>query len=238
MHIAIVASDKRRTHILAVARELGREHRVTIYSRRDGADLKARTKLSQGVTVETIDAGPAEDLSADQVAPFLPDVGAYLMSRWQQDRPDVIHAHSWTGGLAAVAGAKGLGVPVIQTFHHSFGTVQSAKTLKLEQVLGRRADAVVAGCGDEESELIRMGVPRNHIAVVPYGVDVERFRRQGAAAARAAPASGCCTSARSPSTGARPRWSAPSRPSPTPNWSWPEGRPPTGCPTTATPGAC
>ncbi|MBB3732449.1 glycosyltransferase [Nonomuraea dietziae] len=184
MHIAIVASDKRRTHILAVARELGREHRVTIYSRRDGADLKARTKLSQGVTVETIDAGPAEDLSADQVAPFLPDVGAYLMSRWQQDRPDVIHAHSWTGGLAAVAGAKGLGVPVIQTFHHSFGTVQSAKTLKLEQVLGRRADAVVAGCGDEESELIRMGVPRNHIAVVPYGVDVERFRRQGAAAAR------------------------------------------------------
>lgn len=184
MHIAIVASDERRTHILAVARELGREHRVTIFSRRSGADVKSRARVCHGVTVESIDAGPARDLPADEVVPYLPDAGDYLMRRWREDRPDVIHAHSWTGGLMAVAGANGLGVPVTQTFHHTLGVAVPPAHLKLERVLGRRADAVIAGCGDEESELIRMGVPRNHISVIPYGVDVDRFRRQGSAAAR------------------------------------------------------
>ncbi|MGV9305009.1 MULTISPECIES: glycosyltransferase [unclassified Nonomuraea] len=184
MHIAIVASDQRRTHILAVARELGREHRVTIFSRRSDGQAKLRTKVCHGVTVESIPAGPAQDLPADDVVPFLSDVGAYLMRRWLEERPDVIHAHSWTGGLVAVAGASGLGVPVTQTFHHDLGVAVPPAHLRLERVLGRRADAVIAGCGDEESELIRMGVPRDHIAVVPCGVDVDRFRRQGSAAAR------------------------------------------------------
>ncbi|MFE3451794.1 glycosyltransferase [Nonomuraea sp. NPDC059194] len=184
MHIAIVATDQRRTHILSVARELGREHRVTIYSRRDDADVKPRTRVCHGVTIEAIDAGPARDLLEDEVVPYLSQVGDHLMRRWRDDRPDVIHAHSWTGGLAAVAGANGLGVPVTQTFHHTFGVAVPPAHLKLERVLGRRADAVIAGCGDEESELIRMGVPRDHIAVIPCGVDVDRFRRQGSAAAR------------------------------------------------------
>lgn len=186
MNIAIVASvaDSHRIHILAAARELGREHRVTVYARRNRTDGKARSRLATGVTFEQIDAGPARELQADDVAPYLSAVGSQLMERWSHDRPDVIHAHSWTGGLAAIAGAKGLGVPVMQTFHTS-GTARKAEHLKLERALGRRVTAVIAGSGHEESTLIRLGVPRNHIAVVPYGVDVERFRRQGPVAARA-----------------------------------------------------
>jgi glycosyltransferase involved in cell wall biosynthesis len=181
MNIAIVASGSgnKRHHILSVARELGRDHHVTIYSRRTSADGKPRTRVAPGVTVEHIDVGPARDLSPNDVAPYLNDVGEYLMKRWRQDRPDVIHAHSWTGGLAAVKGAKDLDVPVAHTFHR----LDPAR-VSLERALGRRARAVIAGSGDEESALIRIGVPRHHIAVVPYGVDTERFHRQGIIASR------------------------------------------------------
>ncbi|MEV0344142.1 glycosyltransferase [Nonomuraea sp. NPDC050680] len=181
MNIAIVASatGNKRHHILSVARELGRDHHVTIYSRRDSAEGKARTRVAPGVMMEHIEVGPARDLAPADVMPYLKDVGQYLSRRWSQERPDVIHAHSWTGGLAAVTGASGLGVPVTQTFH----TVDAAH-VKLERALGRNARAVIAGSGDEESALIRLGVPRNNIAIVPYGVDTERFHRQGPVATR------------------------------------------------------
>ncbi|GAA1631047.1 glycosyltransferase family 1 protein [Nonomuraea maheshkhaliensis] len=181
MNIAIVASTtgNQRHRILSVARELGRDHHVTIYSRRDNAEGKPKTRVAPGVTVEHIDVGPAQPLTGDDVVPYLNEVGNHLSRRWSEDRPDVIHAHSWTGGLVAVAGAKGMGVPVTQTFH----AVDTAHK-ELERALGRRADAVIAGSGDEESALIRLGVPRNNIAVVPYGVDTERFQRRGAVATR------------------------------------------------------
>ncbi|MEV5896845.1 glycosyltransferase [Nonomuraea fuscirosea] len=181
MNIAIVASTNgnQRHRILSVARELGRDHHVTIYSRRDNAEGKPKTRVAPGVTVEHIDVGPAKPLTSDDVVPYLNEVGTHLSRRWSEDRPDVIHAHSWTGGLVAVAGAKGMGVPVTQTFH----AVDSAHK-ELERALGRRANAVIAGSGDEESALIRLGVPRNNIAVVPYGVDTERFQRRGAIATR------------------------------------------------------
>ncbi|MEV5498444.1 glycosyltransferase [Nonomuraea fuscirosea] len=181
MNIAIVASTNgnQRHRILSVARELGRDHHVTIYSRRDNAEGKPKTRVAPGVTVEHIDVGPAKPLAGDDVVPYLNEVGTHLSRRWSEDRPDVIHAHSWTGGLVAVAGAKGMGVPVTQTFH----AVDTAHK-ELERALGRRANAVIAGSGDEESALIRLGVPRNNIAVVPYGVDTERFQRRGAVATR------------------------------------------------------
>ncbi|MFC4007402.1 glycosyltransferase [Nonomuraea purpurea] len=181
MNIAIVASagGNRHHHILSVARELGREHHVTIYSRRDNAEGKPKTRVAPGVTLEQIDVGPAQELAADDVAPYLNEVGEHLSRRWTQERPDVIHAHSWTSGLASVAGAKDLGVPVTQTFHTFDVSHQD-----LERALGRRANAVIAGSGDEESALIRLGVPRGNIAIVPYGVDTEKFQRRGAIATR------------------------------------------------------
>ncbi|MFF3437091.1 glycosyltransferase [Streptosporangium sp. NPDC002721] len=195
MNIAFVSSEAlsstqdesdlaaQRAHLMAVARELGREHKVTIYTRRNSDSEKAKVRVSQGVTLENLTAGPAQNLPEDSVLPYLSDLGDQLMHRWGQDRPDVIHAHSWTGGLAAIAGANGLNVPFTQTFS-SENNPRDAKKVRLQRAIGRRASAVIAGCGDEESSLIRLGVPRRNISVIPCGVDVERFRRQGPAAAR------------------------------------------------------
>ncbi|MEO3861733.1 glycosyltransferase [Acrocarpospora sp. B8E8] len=174
MHIAIVSTHSLSSDTPAIARELGRGHSVTVYTRTSSA--------IKGVRVERVPAGPAGELSDSDLLPYISDFSDGLKRCWRRDRPDVIHAHSWTGGLAAIAGSDGLGVPVTQTFHHD--DVPSAPERRLERAIGRQARAVIAACAGEESELIRLGVPRRNIAVVPSGVDVERFRRQGPAAPR------------------------------------------------------
>ncbi|GAA5070745.1 glycosyltransferase involved in cell wall biosynthesis [Thermocatellispora tengchongensis] len=204
MNIAIVASDAatdtidhsdaaaQRAHLYAVARELGREHRVTIYARLDSPERKPKTRIAHGLTVEHVPAGPAESLPEDEALKYAPEFGARLHRRWESDRPDIVHAFSWTGGLAAIAAADGLDVPVTQTlprlgpsiWQHGAPVGEDAKRVRLARALGRTATAVIARCGDEESELIRLGVPRHHICVVPCGIDIERYRRHGPAAAR------------------------------------------------------
>ncbi|MDF5755869.1 glycosyltransferase [Spongiactinospora sp. TRM90649] len=209
MNIAIVASDAigsetidnsdlsaQRAHLVAVARELGRTHRVTVYARLDSPDRRHKTRLAQGVTLELLPAGPPETLAEDGVLPYVKDLSAELTSRWHAERPDVIHAHSWAGGLAAVAGADGLDIPIIQTLprlrrqarprpaRRGKAEHDAAARVRLARAIGRTASAVIAGCGDEAAALIRMGVPRGNITVVPCGLDIERFRRTGPAAQR------------------------------------------------------
>jgi len=192
MHIAIVSAHEVAPETPAIARELSRGHRVTVYTRRDSPERRDRGRLAPGVIVEHVPAGPARWLPESGLLPYLSDFSAALQERWGRERPDVIHAHSWTSGLAAIAGADGLGVPVTQTFHslgadpaeddERYGAPGGPDArLRLERAIGRRANAVIASCVGEESELIRLGVPRRNIAIVPGGVDVERFRRRGPA---------------------------------------------------------
>src|SRR5580704_11705787 len=104
-------------------RELSRSlasngHRVTVYAQRHASTLPERAELEAGVTVEYI--GPADD-RADHVAEadLLKQVPAFsrpLHERLRAERPDVVHAVRWTSGLAALAAARDLRIPVVQTF--------------------------------------------------------------------------------------------------------------------------
>ncbi|MFB4314229.1 glycosyltransferase [Actinomadura sp. 21ATH] len=188
-----------------LATELGRQgHHVTVYTRRDAPDLPDRLRLAPGVTVEHVPAGPAEAVPKDDLLPLMPDFGRYLESRWAAAPPDVVHAHFWMSGLASLQAAEALqrsgagAVPVVQTYH-ALGTVkrrhQGGKDtspearIRLESAIGRTADGVIATCADETRELLRMGVPRERIGVVPCGVDLDRFSpgRPAAPADAAAP---------------------------------------------------
>ncbi|GAA2594801.1 glycosyltransferase family 1 protein [Actinomadura fulvescens] len=174
--------------------ELGRQgHHVTVYTRRDDAGLPSRVRLAPGVTVEHVPAGPPEPVPKDDLLPYMAEFGRYLAERWSNAPPDVAHAHFWMSGLAAIRAADALTprVPVVQTYH-ALGTVKRRHQgdkdtsppgrVRLERAIGRTADAVIATCSDETGELIRMGVPRDRITVVPCGVDLERFGPDGAAA--------------------------------------------------------
>src|ERR1700728_3723892 len=41
---------------------------------------------------------------------------AALHERWLSERPDVVHALRWTSGLAALAAARDMRLPVVQSF--------------------------------------------------------------------------------------------------------------------------
>ena len=51
-----------------------------------------------------------------------------------------------------------------------------ARRIGYERELGRSVDRVVAQCQDEVGELVRIGVPRSRITVVPSGVNLEHLR--------------------------------------------------------------
>ena len=40
-----------------------------------------------------------------------------LTREWKANRPDIVHAHFWMSGLAALEAARPLGIPVVLTFH-------------------------------------------------------------------------------------------------------------------------
>jgi glycosyltransferase involved in cell wall biosynthesis len=90
-------------------------------------------------------------------------------------------------GLAALAGARGLGIPVVETFgslggaeqRHGSQETPSDARVRLEACIARTADAVLASSAEELSDLARLGVPRAKIRVVPCGVDTEQFSPDG-----------------------------------------------------------
>jgi glycosyltransferase involved in cell wall biosynthesis len=187
-------SNGQRVQAAELAKTLGRRgHQVTVYTRRDSATLPARVSAGTGVTVEHVPAGPAEPMPTEKQLRYMPEFGGYLADRWLRERPDVVHAHYWTSGMAALAGARNLGIPVTQTFH-SLGVVQRryegsgdanpGARIRLEVAIARDADAVVATCSDQLSELAKLGVPRRSISVVPGGVDTDEFTPDGPAARR------------------------------------------------------
>jgi len=186
-----VDAGGQNVHVAALAGALARLGAdVTVHTRRDDAGLARRVRTREGFTVEHVEAGPARVVSKDALLPFMADFGEELASSWSHPRarPDVVHAHFWMSGLAALQAARPLGIPVVQTFHalgvvkrrHQGGKDTSpAARARLEPTVAREVDHVVATCSDEVFELVRLGADSRQISVVPCGVDVDLFTPTG-----------------------------------------------------------
>jgi glycosyltransferase involved in cell wall biosynthesis len=174
-------------HVAELARELGAQgHHVTVYTHKSAPDLRDRVRLGAGVAVEHIQAGPSEPLPAQQLAAHTLEFGRRLAARMADDRPDVIHAHSWVSGLAVTAAQQAddgtRDIPLVQSLYGL--TRRAGAHRRLETALARSADAVTTGGTPEADVLLQNGVPRRNIHIVPDGVDVERFTPEGPAYAR------------------------------------------------------
>ncbi len=191
-----VDAGGQNVHVAALAGALAeRGHDVVVYTRRDSPDLPERVLLDDGVTVEHLDAGPPRPVPKDALLPHVPQLTADLDRRLRDFLPEVVHAHFWMSGLAAVEAASRLSVPVVQTFH-ALGSVKRrlqgasdtspARRLRLEGEVAQRVERILASCSDEVHELVRMGARRERIDVVPSGVDRTRFRPEGPVASRSA----------------------------------------------------
>jgi glycosyltransferase involved in cell wall biosynthesis len=119
-----------------------------------------------------------------------------LRARWDRARPDVVHAAGWAAGLAALAAARELGIPVVESLgslaitERGHGLLPQMERHRLERAIGLAASAVIAGSGEEAADLVRLGVSRRRITVIPHGVDLDAFTPEGKVASRPARADG------------------------------------------------
>ena len=181
-------------HVAALAAELGRRgHEVIVHTRRDHVALPRRVRLTRGVVVDHVDAGPSEEIPMDLLFPYMDEFAEVLAARWADERPELVHSHFWMSGRAALAAAEPLGIPVVHTFH-ALGVVKRRpqgandtsppERLREERSILRRADLIVATCSDEVFELLRLGADVRRVRVVPSGVDLALFRPDGPAEPR------------------------------------------------------
>jgi D-inositol-3-phosphate glycosyltransferase len=189
-----VDAGGQNVHVAALAESLAmRGNDVVVYTRRDAPDLPDSVEIAPGVTVDHLDAGPAEPIGKDALPPYLPLLARELAERLCAERPSVLHAHFWMSGQVALQAARAVGIPMLQTFH-ALGTVKrrwqgDADTsprhrIQVERTLAHGVARIIATCTDEVREIVSLGGDRARIDVVPSGVDVDRFRPDGAVASR------------------------------------------------------
>ncbi|MEV4722871.1 glycosyltransferase [Micromonospora humida] len=184
------------THVAELSAALvAAGHDVRVYTRRDAVDLPVAVRAPDGYEVVHVPAGPAEPVAKDALLPHMKEFSHWLTGRWRGGDwvPEVVHAHFWMSGLAALAAGRQTGVPVVQTYH-ALGTVKRrhqgvqdtspARRIGYERELGCAVDRVVAQCRDEVGELVRLGVPRSRMTVVPSGVNLDTFAPLGPAVDR------------------------------------------------------
>lgn len=184
-----VTADPVSLHVRSLCDAVaGLGHEVSVYTRRaeEGSPRQARTP--GGVPVKALEAGPARRLPEDRTLAFSAAFAAGLERHWAVAPPDVVHAHSWTSGVVALAAARQSGVPVVLTFHGLEGARDAGRLVaqrssgdgpstrsRLERALARDVSHVVAASSEEVFQLMRSGAHRRAVTVIPSGVDVTRF---------------------------------------------------------------
>ncbi|MFC7533649.1 glycosyltransferase [Actinoplanes sp. GCM10030250] len=191
-HASPLGAGDQHAHVAELSEalaELGND--VRVYTRREDPDVAEVVLTPSGVHVVNVVAGPAQPIPPDLLLPHMGEFARVLGEMWTRGNwaPDVAHAHFWTSGLAAVTAARQIGIPVVQSFHElgdlETGEKQNGPSRSgYERALGRAVDRVVAQTQDEVRGLVRIGVPRARLSVVPAGVNSDRFTPDGPAVAR------------------------------------------------------
>jgi glycosyltransferase involved in cell wall biosynthesis len=127
-------------------------------------------------------------------AEMLPYIGGWtatLERVWSADRPDVVHAYGWLGGLAGQLAARRLRIPTVQTFEGLAATSGSgsdrgreSERERIEPLLARGAAWVTGECTADVDVLARWRHGRARVSNLGSGVDVERYSPVGPAVAR------------------------------------------------------
>jgi glycosyltransferase involved in cell wall biosynthesis len=167
-------------------------HDVVIYARRNSPELPGTLAIAPRLRAEFIDAGPPAPVPADQLPQYAKDIADDLAARWRDRSPDVVHAHHWTNGLAALSATRERDAAIVQTFgsldaaerrHRIAGETSDAR-MRMESCIARAVTTVLATTSDEVAELSKLAVPSPKVSLVPAGVDVSRFKPAGYVAKR------------------------------------------------------
>lgn len=189
-----VDAGGQNVHVAALSEALAQQDaHVTVYTRRDERALPQRVAYAPGVFVEHVNAGPPRPIEKDGLLPYMGSFARVLAQHWSSDPPDLVHAHFWMSGKAALDAALALHIPVVQTYHalgaekrrHQGNKDTSPPTrMQEEERIAREAHRIIATATAEAFEVARMGAETGKITVVPCGVDLRLFAPLGPAEGR------------------------------------------------------
>lgn len=169
---------------------------VTVYVRRDDAELPDVVEVEPGMSVVHVDAGPFE-ASKEQlpahIDEFADAVEDHLASDYYDESPvDVLHANYWLSAAAGHRLKHRLELPLVATFH-TLARVK-AEAGDAEPLARAVAEAETIGCCDaicasnpvEADQLVgHYGADPARIELVPPGVDHAFFSPGDRSGARA-----------------------------------------------------
>lgn len=175
-------------YIRELARELGRLHvTVDIFTRRTQPDQPTIVTLAPRVRVIHIDAGPAAPVSKHELSQYVPTMARQIerFARCEKTHYDLVHSHYWVSGMVGLQLAQRWQVPHLTMFHTlahlkqlaNPAEVETPLRLEMERQLIQQADRIIATTNDERAQIIRhCGATSGQVAVIPCGVDLQRFQ--------------------------------------------------------------
>lgn len=182
--------------LTATARELARRgHRVDVFTHRGDSRLPEVVFLGPGVRLVHLSAGPPGPASPlalfDARQDLARALGAFRVRCGVHYH--LVHSHYWVSGVVGLRIAIRWGVPHLITFH-TLAAVKDATqaappepALRRDQetALARRCQLLLAPTPVEAGHLVDLyGADPGRIALVPCGVDLQRFHPVGQALAR------------------------------------------------------
>jgi D-inositol-3-phosphate glycosyltransferase len=144
--------------------------------------------LGCGNRVVHIPAGPEFSLPKPELAGYLPEFANRILefSRDKKIQYDLIHAHYWMSGVAALKLREQWNVPILQMFH-TLGLVKKEIARSPDELEGdyrfdgenqviQKVDRILAATQSEVSQLKDLyHAEENKITVIPPGVNTDRF---------------------------------------------------------------
>jgi len=185
-------------YVREVSRELGRMGvAVDVFTRSQNASIPRVVQLGEGARVIHLPAGDEAPMARERVYDHL-DEFVDGVEAWRIAGSidyDLIHAHYWLSGVAALTLKARWSAPVLQMFHtlgrlknrvaRSAAELEPRVRLEEETRIVSGADRIVAANVVERAELLRdYGAHASRIATIPCGVDTDLFRPGDRAEAR------------------------------------------------------
>jgi D-inositol-3-phosphate glycosyltransferase len=164
-----------------------------VLTRADAPGLPPIVEVEPGFRVVHLEAGPRAPVGKHDLVDLVDDMTAAARAHLERWRPDVIHANYWLSGAVGHRLKHEMNLPLAATFH-TLARVKadagidddSEDRTRLEHEIIGCADLMLASTESEVEDLVELyGGVRERVAVVPPGVDHDRFN-PGTAAERAA----------------------------------------------------
>src|SRR5213594_2633409 len=187
-------------YVREVSRELGRMGvSVDVFTRSQHAAIPRVVALGERARVIHLPAGAEAPMVRERIHEHLDEFVAGVEA-WRMARSidyNLIHAHYWLSGVAALTLKAGWSSPVLQMFHtlgrlknrvaRSAAELEPRVRLEEETRIVSGADRIVAANVVERAELLRdYAAPASRIATIPCGVDTALFAPGDPTAARVA----------------------------------------------------